>query len=129
MQNGSPIQYRWLTGPELSILEPILDSMNAMALNRQTTRAIGAFQGERLIGFFCLQFIPHLEPLYVDPEFRNAEISKTMVSEMVRFLRESDARGVMIVAEYPGIEKLAQSFGMSRIEYPFYSKVNMGGGL
>lgn len=100
-----------------------------MAINRETTRAIAAFHGEQLVGFFCVQLIPHLEPLFVDPSARGTDVGVNLVSQMVDYLKESDARGAMLFAENPYSEKLAEHFGMERINFPVYLKVNMGGGI
>lgn len=129
MPTTTQIEYRWLEGDELALLEPTLLSLHAMSVNRETTRAIGAFDNGELIGFFCLQLIPHLEPLFVAPDYRAEPVAINLVNKMVEFLKESDARGAMLVAEHPGIERLAEHFGMARIIYPLYSKVNMGDGI
>ena len=129
MPTTTQIEYRWLDGDQLALLEPTLLSLNAMSVNRETTRAIGAFDGDQLVGFFCLQLIPHLEPLFVAPGYRGEPVAINMVNKMVEFLKESNARGAMLVAETPGVERLAEHFGMARFIYPLYSKVNMGDGI
>lgn len=123
------ITLKWLDGPDLAALEPILFSLGAMSLNHDTSRAIVAYDGDRIVGFFVMQLIPHLEPLYVDPEFRSSSVAVILVEGMVQFMKDVNCRGAMLVAEHPGVAKIAEHFGMERITYPLYSKINMGDGI
>lgn len=129
MPVATEIEYRWLDGDQIAQIEPVLLSMNAMSVNREQSRVIAAYDKERLIGFFVMQLIPHMEPLYVDPDYQERRIAINLVARMVDFMKECNARGAMLVAESPGVEKLAEYFGMERIQYPMYSKINMGDGI
>ena len=129
MNTATQIDYRWLEPEEMGLIEPVLEKMNAISINREQSRVVGAFDGERLIGFFVMQLVPHLEPLYVDPDYRNGTVALNLVMEMVQFMKDCNARGAILVAEHPGVEKIAEHFGMERITHPLYSKVNMGDGI
>jgi GNAT superfamily N-acetyltransferase len=123
------LEIRWLDGEALRELEPTLKARGWMALNKETSRAIAAFDNGRLVGFFVLQAVPYLGPLYVDTGWRGTGVSTQLVDAMVEFLRDISCRGAMLVAENPHASRLAEAFKMERINSPIYQKVDMGEGL
>lgn len=129
MKTMPAVELRWLDGDDLDQLEPILRERGWMSLNKSTTRVRAAFYEGRIVGFVCLQLVPHMEPLYVEPEFRGSPVAMDLVNDMAEFIRDARCRGVMIVAGAPGIEALAKHFGMEQITHPVYIKVDMGAGL
>ena len=120
---------RFLEWPEIEALEPMFKQRGWMCLNKETSRIMGTFHEGKLIAFVVLQLVPHLEPLWVDPSYRGAGVAEELVSEIARYIKSAKTRGVMIVADNPGVARLAEHFGMSRILSPVYSKVDMGEGL
>ena len=114
------IEYRWIEGDELAILDPVILSRGWTPLNHLTSRAICAFHGGLLIGFQVLQLFPHVEPLYVERDYRALGITEALVDRMSAFLQESKARGFMVVADSPHVIRLCESYGMKRIMEPVY---------
>jgi ribosomal protein S18 acetylase RimI-like enzyme len=113
----------------IDALEEIFRDRGWMQLNRETSKVLGFYDGDKLAGFLCVQLVPHMEPIYVDPEYRGRGIPDILVTEMAQYIKSVNARGVMIVAGHPGMERIAQHFGMERIHEPVYSKIDMGEGL
>lgn len=113
------IKFRWVDGAELEVLEPILSQMGAMSLNPKVSRALCAFDtNDSLVGFVCLQLIPHPEPLYVIPELRGTGLAQELAAQMVDYLK--DSRGFVCVAGNAHSQKMCEELGMRRVEHPVY---------
>jgi hypothetical protein len=120
------IEYRWLQGKDLDLLEPTMAERGWTALNPNTARAIAAFDksnGDRLVGFLVLQLFPHLEPMFVEKELRGhqgGEIALSLLAHMREFLDEIKIRGFMCVADSAVIEGLCKERGMRKVDSPVY---------
>jgi GNAT superfamily N-acetyltransferase len=119
------LNFEWQAGWEMDqarwmAIEEILASRGWMSLNRNTTMVRLATEEGRIIGFLCLQLIPHTEPLYVDKAYRASGVAERLAEDMVKWLAESGARGFMLVADSPHAEKLAERYGMVKVDSPVY---------
>jgi hypothetical protein len=114
------IEYQWLKGAELDVLEPVLADHGWMSLNQNTSIAIAAFDGDKLLGFFIFQSIPFLGPLLVTEEGRGSNLAKEFVAKMAEFLHDISCRGCIVTAENPIVEGLCEQFGMVKLETPVY---------
>lgn len=126
------VSYRWMNGWEASDaewerIESILAARGWMSLNRNSSRILVAedWKTAELIGFLCLQMVPHTEPLYVRPSARATGVAEELANRMVEFLTEVHARGWFVVADSEHARKLCEERGMKRIENPVY----VAGGL
>lgn len=113
------IEYRWIDGDELVILEPVLEKMGAASLNHKTARALCAFQGAEMVGFFVMQLFPHVEPLWVRPQSRGMGVAQSLASQMANYM--SHSRGFICIADNPFSEKMCQDFGMKLVTSPVYT--------
>jgi hypothetical protein len=122
--------YRWLTNDEIEkLVNPVLKLRGWSELNvndsQPTCRVLGAFlEDGSLIESFTMQMYPVLGPLVRhDNEMRDAgETSRGLVAVMDDFLKEVDARDFLVVANEKITERLAQRFGMKKLEVPLYVK-------
>jgi hypothetical protein len=119
------VTYRWLDGPtatqdEWDKLELILASRGWMSFNRQVTRILVAECGTKLAGFFGMSLVPHAGPLFVSPSFRGTTVANELAERMNEFFVETHARGVIIVAESPMVERMCEQRGMIRVTKPIY---------
>lgn len=115
------IEYGWLAGEQLGVLEPILAKRGWASLNKLTSRALCAFAPNgQLLGFLVVQLFPHTEPLYVDPDYRGIGIAEELSDRMVKYMLEIKARGWMVVADSPHAVKLCEERGMRKLESPVY---------
>jgi len=118
--------YRWVDGRTASQedwdkIENILAARGWLSLNRPTTRILVAEDASgELLGFICLQMVPHTEPLFVRPSQRGTGLAEELADRMLDFMMEIQARGWMVVADNPVAEKLCESRGMVKIESPVY---------
>jgi ribosomal protein S18 acetylase RimI-like enzyme len=117
------IEYKWLDNDSVEALDAVMIAHSMPVLNRHTTRVRAAYDGDRLVGFLVLQLFPHMEPIYVDPEYRGNGISKQLVDDMYEFMNECQIRGFMCMAESPNSEKICQGLDMTKIEIPVYIKL------
>ncbi|MGH7182114.1 MAG: GNAT family N-acetyltransferase [Nitrospiraceae bacterium] len=120
MITQTDITYAWLDGDALDQLEPILESRGWTTLNKPSSRAIGAFDGDNLIGFIVLQMVPHTEPLYVNPDYRGSGVAESLAILMRTFMVEIGSRCFMVTADTPEAVKLCEAHGMKRIDSPVY---------
>lgn len=124
----SNITYRWIDGPlatqaEWNTIDEKLASRGWMSLNKNTSRVLVAEDEGEIIAFFCLQLVPHVEPLFVSRKYRDTLVAGELANQMQEFLDNHHARGYMAVAENPQVEEMMRVRGMEKIQYPVYVKV------
>jgi hypothetical protein len=79
-----------------------------------------AFDGEALVGWHVIQFFTHSEPMYVHEAYRGTRCAHQLAEQIFDYLVTSNCRGFMIVAESPVAQRLAEAYGMKRVEVPVY---------
>jgi len=123
------ITYRTITGPtateeEWDAIETILARRGWMSLCRLTTPAIVLAENDgHIIGFFVLQLVPHLEPMYITPKYRGEEIPDELISRMHQVLQAANARGWIVVADNPIVEKMCRDHGMIEVDSPVFASL------
>lgn len=124
----SEVTYRWIDGPDASQadwdeIDRKLAARGWMSLNRATSRIRVAERGGKIVGVYCLQLLPHIEPLLVDRQERGTGVAEQLVDDMQNFLVEAKARGFMAVCEHPLAAKMCEDRGMVKVPYPVYVSV------
>lgn len=122
---ATDINFRWLDGDDLKTLAPIIEERGWMPLNLNTSRALCAFDNRtgHLVGFVALQLVPHTEPLWVSKMYRGTGLAENLADRIVEFLRATNARGFMVVADDPASVRLCEAVGMKRVESPVYVSI------
>lgn len=65
------ITYRWLEPEEIETLRPIFEDNGGELPSPQFSQIYGALNDAgKVVGFHVLQLIPHLEPMYIEPDYR-----------------------------------------------------------
>ena len=121
METTTGIEYRWLDNAEG--LEEFFQQRGWVPLNPQGSRVLAAFDGDRMIGFVCMNMIPHIEPLFVAPAYRGSGVAEELVQQMVELLYAAIAPAAYVVADNPASAKLAELHGMTRVDVPVYRLV------
>ena len=111
---------QWIEPADYPKLEPILDAHGWTHLNPSASLVIGAFDGDKLTGFFALQTYPILGPLWVAPEYRGQALPMDLALEMKSYLDSSGITGWLIIADSPHTEVLCKLFGMKLVNSPVY---------
>lgn len=124
----SEVTYRWIDGPDASQadwdeIDRKLAARGWMSLNRATSRIRLAERDGKIVGIYCLQLLPHIEPLLVDRHERGSGVAEQLVDDMQNFLVEVRARGFMAVCEHPLAAKMCEDRGMVKVPYPVYVSV------
>jgi hypothetical protein len=125
------VTYEWVDGPDSAGPRPatreewgfICDTFverSWMMPNRSLTRILLAKRGEEIVGFHVMQLVPHAEPMWVDKAERGTGLAADMADQMVKFLKDSDARGWLVLAGDPVTEKLCRERGMEKIASAVY---------
>lgn len=119
---------RWLSGDELDVLEPIIKARNWMPLNKPLTRAMVAFDADgQIVGFYVLKLLPHVEPLFVDPDWRGSGLADELADEMHKVLADTPPGGVWLTAENPLTAKMAEYHGLVIVKSPVYTNGGSNG--
>ena len=125
----SEITYRWIDGPTASNadwdrIETLLATRGWMSLNRATSRILVAEDdAKRIIGFYVLQLLPHLEPMWIAPSARNSHVVLDLIEIMQEFVTDMKIRGFMVVAENPAVAAMCESKGMKKVDVPVYVRI------
>ena len=117
--------YRWLSDAEIADwVNPECSRKGWVQFNvnpdTPTCRVLGAFDGVEMVGFFGFSLIPHLGPMWVQPDYRSGAVSFGMAEEMAKFMHEVNSRGALMVADNPATERMAQKFGLERVTSPVF---------
>ncbi len=124
------VTLKWLEGDDLLVLDPILIAKEWASLNKVLSRALVAYdENNHIIGFEVFECLPHVGPLWVDPEWRGSGITEEMTEQMMQFLRANSVRGFMLVAESVFASKLAEKYNMRKLDDPVYVKIDTGSGV
>ena len=121
METTTGIEYRWLDNTKG--LEEFFQQRGWVPLNPLGSRVLAAFDGDRMIGFVCMNMIPHIEPLFVAPAYRGSGVAEELVQQMVELLYAAIAPAAYVVADNPASAKLAELHGMTRVDVPVYRLV------
>jgi hypothetical protein len=119
-----PLTYRFLTNDEVqNVLNPALAMRGQAMLSILCASVLGAFDDEgTLVESLAIQLFPVLGPLTRhDNEKRDAgETTRTLVDKMSDYLRSSETRGLLCIADSPFTERLCARYGMQRVESPVF---------
>lgn len=117
----------WLYGAEMTVDEwAIINEQLAKRgwgpFVRETTRIFFVQDDNgKLAGFGAVQFIPHAEPVWVDPVYRGTGLAEEIADEVVGFL--SDAKvGFVAAVDNPHARKLCERHGMTLLQKAVYVK-------
>lgn len=123
------LTYKWLDNEDIAALDPIMFARKLPALNRETTRVRAAYDGDKLVGFLVLQLMPHMEPLYVDRDYRGqgdargGMIANQLIDDMFAFTAECGIRGFVCIADNPIVEQICYERGLQPVGSPVYIKL------
>lgn len=118
------MQYRWIDGDELAVLDPIIESRNWTPLNRKCSRALIAEEDGQLKGFLVVQLYAHTEPLFVSPGERGQGIAEELSVRVVDYLRKSEVTNWMAMCSSPHAVKICERNGMERVSIPVFKGGN-----
>ena len=89
-----------------------------LPLPQWTAVTVAEYQGE-IVGFVCLQLIPHMEPLWVSDEFRGAGVPEMLANAVQGKMNDKPC---MCVAASPFAERLCRQYGMREIPGKIFIK-------
>lgn len=118
------ITYKWLTLPTESdkinavFIENGGDPPNpALSVVRVAENEVG-----EVVGLAVLQLVPHLEPVWIDPEYR-AKVSWREFQTAIEGLFDKEAGGgYYTFASNPRVEKLCRRSGMVEVPLKAFRK-------
>lgn len=116
------ITFKYLVGSELDQLDSIFKLRGWTPLNKELSSAIAAYDGDKLIGFHVLQFVAHVEPMYLDKQYRGQGITNILAKRMVETLLEAGVRSYVAIADDPAAAVLCEQSGMKKITSPVFVK-------
>lgn len=117
------LSFSFLDPEEFHLLKPIFDEYNAiLPLKSVSQIAIATDETtNEIVGFYCFQLLPHAEPLWIHPNFRNKGIWVKLV-EMIYPLTERFSSPTFIHATTPEVEEMCKRLGLTKVTYPVYIK-------
>ena len=102
-------------------LAPVFEAEGISLPCPEMARILVAQEGDKTIGFLVIQLQPHLEPLYVIPEYRNQGIAQALAKAAVQLF----VPGASFFAFSPreGIDHLAEQAGLDALPWKIYHGV------
>ena len=121
------METRWLSDEEIERdVNPCLAARGMAQLNlnpaQPTCRVAGCFQHGVLIRAFAMSLFPVLGPLVETDSTQRDDGSATraVVEFMTEFLLSIPVRGALTIADSPISARLAERFGMTRVQSPVF---------
>lgn len=114
-------QMRWLEAPqEIDEVDFLIVSRGWMPINHAMARILGTFdETGKMVGFLVVKMMPHIEPIYVDPEWRGSGVAEEMAEFMAKTITAPPG-SVFMVADNPLSAQLGRAHGMVKLETPVY---------
>jgi hypothetical protein len=84
------VHYRVISGEELERLGPLMNRLGWPTLDPEFSKVVVAEAGEGesalICGFGVVQFVPHAEPMWVDPNLRGTGVAEELVSQVQHYI-------------------------------------------
>jgi len=115
---------RWLEPEDYSIVESFFEEEGSPTPEPKFSRILAAFTPtQELAGFVVLQLVPHGEPVFVKPEFREQGLASRLVTEMDSYLEHLGIAGVYTQPSNPAAEALCRQLGFEKRTLPLWVKI------
>lgn len=114
--------YRELTPEEVvELVNPVMRDAGYAELSTIACRVWGAFSEDgKLVEHFVMQLIPMLGPMQRLSGSDNGTDSRALAALAEKFIKDSNVRGCIAIADSPVTERLCQRFGMELLKQPVY---------
>jgi GNAT superfamily N-acetyltransferase len=87
---ATPVHYRVVADAELLLLEPLFRKLGWALPDPDFAKAVVAEAGEGpdalILGFSVVQFVPHSEPMWVDPNCRGTGIAEGLMAAVTHYI-------------------------------------------
>src|SRR6266404_2428643 len=113
------VEYNFIKPEDYHLLEPIFAAFNASVPSPTISRIATASFNNEIIGFYCLQLLPHAEPMWIKPEWKGSKIWIRLAA-MVDTARQN--KKTFIVAENEESKRMCMAMGLKRVEFPVFVK-------
>jgi RimJ/RimL family protein N-acetyltransferase len=116
------VQIRTLEPHEFHLLDQVPSGMLS-GTDPDRCFAVGALEGDKLIGCALLVVLPHIEGIWVDPEHRNGLTAAGLEKSLVRWSHE--VLGIEKIFAYAFTDQIAgylERIGYKRIPVTLYEK-------
>lgn len=107
------IEVRLLKAEEYGLMDEIPVS-DRVKVTPDNTMVAGAFEGNRLVGRLILVNVPHLECVWIAPEYRGATILKRMTRLLTHHLGKLSASKAFAFAINEQMEDYCRRLGFRR---------------
>lgn len=108
------MQYRILKPEEYDLLKSIPEP-DAVKVNPNNTFVAAAFDEKKIVGRAVAISLPHIEAIWVDPEYRKGMIGKKLHSMIADTLQEHGAKLLIAYAINKKMESYLQRLGYSQL--------------
>ena len=111
------MEYRLLDKSEIAKLAPTLQQLGWAIAYPQTCQVLAAVENGEIVGFQMLQLLPHLEPLYLAPEYRGTGLADELAKRGMEIFQTAGASQVLAVAGNAHAERICRDvLGMKKID-------------
>lgn len=120
--DAATVEYRVVADDELRLLHPIFERLGWPLPDPNFAKAIVAEAGngddKLVLGFQVVQFIPHAEPLWINPHVRGTGIAEGLVEETMHYVENDCKIKRYLCTAKPGsfAARLAEKYGM--VQFP-----------
>lgn len=119
------IEYRFLQPDEFHLIDHYFDQENVARLDPEWSKVAAAIDLDtnQIIGIMCLQMVPHLEPIIVDPAYRGRGLWEPMAQLMDGYCNVLQIPGAYTQPTHAKAEAMATAMGFERRNHPLYVKL------
>jgi hypothetical protein len=117
------IKYRFLNPDEFERLRPIFDENEGDLPNPMLTAIYAAFNdADEIVGFHCLQLVPHAEPMWIHPDYRAKVNWREFQNGIESLFEKAEGGSYYIFPSNERVAKMCKRGGMVEVEMKAYRR-------
>jgi hypothetical protein len=116
------IEYRFLAPEEYEGLRPVFEENGGDLPSPQLSAIFAAFSEDKVVGFHVLQYVPHAEPMWVDPEFRGQVNWREFQRGIESLFDKEEGGSYYIFPSDERVAKMCKRGGMTQVELPAWRR-------
>ena len=116
------VTFRSLDKEEYLKLKPLLDQQGwTLPYPEMTAVIVAEYQGE-IVGFGVTQLVPHAEPMWVHPDWRNTGLAVMLNQKLVTLMESSGLKAWIIVAPSAALAMYCRKMGLKEVPGTIFVK-------
>jgi hypothetical protein len=111
------IEYRFLSPEEYVLVKEVFEEHEGDLPDPQLSAIYAAFDGGRVVGFHVLQYVPHAEPMWINPDYRGQVNWREFQRGIESLFSASEGGSYYIFPSDERVAKMCKRGGMEEVPF------------